>query len=193
MTSAGRHAASRIAAGLRLPPEDLLLNPLDYILADHTRLRVLCRLCDHLADAKAFDADAAERIVLHIDRDLALHVTDEEEDLFPLLRRRATEASDLKEVLGRLTLEHAAENRLANALLEGLRTHVVRIAAKADDSLRINLHAFSRSQHQHLALENATILPLSKVLLSKEDLNELAKSMAARRGITLPGKQDQPI
>ncbi len=185
MTSAGRHATRRIAEGLKPPPDELLRKPLDYILAEHLRLRALCRLCDHLADAEEFDADAAERIALHIGRDLAMHVTDEEEDLFPLLRRRATEASDLKEVLDRLTLEHAAENRLADALVESLRGHIDRSAAKPGKGLCSDLRAFARSQHHHLALENATILPLARVLLSEKDLSGLGQRMAARRSIHL--------
>ncbi|MGI9522769.1 MAG: hypothetical protein ACR2PG_14090, partial [Hyphomicrobiaceae bacterium] len=70
-------------------PRELLRKPLDYILADHLRQRVLCVLCEQLANTEVLIVEIAEEVVAYLKTDMRVHVIDEEQDLFPLIRRRA--------------------------------------------------------------------------------------------------------
>lgn len=164
-------------------PRELLHKPLDYILADHLRQRVLCVLCEQLADAKHFDAAIAQELVDYLKTDMVVHVIDEEQDLFPLIRRRAQDGDDIEEALGQLSGEHAFEEQLAQAITSGLEAALGNVDAGLNDDLRQHLRDFAHNERQHLALENATVMPLAKVRLTERDLQDLAARMAARRGI----------
>lgn len=163
----------------------LLDRPLDYLLSDHHRQRVLCALCDELARSDAFDGDRAGEVVAHVSLDFALHVIDEEQDLFPLLRRRATVADGIEPILGQLSGEHARDESLAETIVDGLRAAAASSTGPPSPELRAALRAFARTQRQHLALENATVMPLARQRLTALDLAGLAARMAARRGIEL--------
>ena len=171
--------------GLEPLPPRLLRQPLDYILADHLRHRVLCQLCDQLADAEELDVAVADQVLAHISEDLAIHVIDEEQDLFPLLRRRAIDAEDLDEVLGRLSAEHASDDALGETLVAALRASIDTGECLLSDAVRTALRTFAHDQRHHIALENATVMPLAKALLSAKDLKSLGQRMAARRGVLL--------
>ena len=106
-------------------PRELLRKPLDYILADHLRQRVLCILCEQLADSQDLDTGIAEEVVAYLKSDMVVHVIDEEQDLFPLIRRRAQEDDDIEQALGQLSGEHATEEDLAEAITEGLESALV--------------------------------------------------------------------
>ena len=166
-------------------PRGLLHKPLDYILADHLRQRVLCGLCERMAESERVDVDLAAEILHYLKNDMVVHVIDEEQDLFPLIRRRAQAGDDIEEVLGQLSGEHADEELLAKTIIERLEAAIEAPCASLSDDLRSALRGFAHNERQHLALENATVMPLAKVRLTELDLSELAARMAARRGILL--------
>lgn len=62
-----------------------MAEPLEWFFAEHFRHRQLCGMIDEVAAALAFDGARIAKIVDFLRYDLALHVIDEEEDLFPLL------------------------------------------------------------------------------------------------------------
>lgn len=163
----------------------LLDRPLDYLLSDHHRQRVLCTLCDELAAADAVDTGRALEVAEYISREFAIHVIDEEQDLFPLLRRRATVEDGIEPVLGQLSGEHARDEHLAETIVDGLGAALGSSGTPPSPELRSALRAFARTQRQHLALENATVMPLARQRLTAPDLAHLAARMAARRGIEL--------
>jgi len=166
-------------------PNELLRKPLDYILADHLRQRVLCVLCEQLADAEHLLTDLAETVLAYLKSDMVVHVIDEEQDLFPLIRRRAEDEDDIEEALGKLSGEHAAEENVAEQIAEGLAAALRNPTVGLGDDLRRLLMEFAHNERQHLALENATVMPIAKVRLTERDLKDLAGRMAARRGILL--------
>lgn len=170
-------------------PSELLLKPLDYILADHLRQRVLCVLCEQLADTQQLDVETAGEVLAYLKTDMVVHVIDEEQDLFPLIRRRAQIEDDIEEALGQLSGEHAIEEQLANAITEGLEAALDNPGVGLGDGLRQHLRDFAQNERQHLALENATVMPLAKVRLTERDLQDLAGRMAARRGILLDSNE----
>lgn len=174
---------SRPAEGLGRADLSLLKRPLEFLLADHHRQRSLCHLLDGLADAAAPDAAAIGAVISYIELDLALHVIDEEEDLFPLVRRRARPEDDVERVLGLLSREHVEDDRLAEIILSGLDRNAA--APELTSECRTALRAFARRQRRHLAVENAIVMPLAELRLTAKDRAGLARRMAARRGISL--------
>jgi len=163
----------------------LLSRPLDYIQAEHLRHRELCRAVEELAELDPFDATLAQAIVEFLESEMTLHVVDEEEDLFPVLRRRLKPDDDADRILGLLSGEHAADEALSREIVSGLRRAVGNKVKSIPDVLRNTLLAFADRQWRHLTVENAILLPLARGRLSKSDLDHVAGRMAARRNIKL--------
>ena len=63
---------------------------IQFIYAEHDRQRIACAALDRLADnLDAADAcDNAAFVLDHLETALPLHIADEEQNLFPLLRER---------------------------------------------------------------------------------------------------------
>ena len=106
---------------------ELLARPLEFIVAEHHRLRDLCRLLDGIAEAPGSATIPADAILHCIEHELPLHVIDEEEDLFPLIRRRAKPRDGAERLLGLLSREHAEDDRLAR-FHHGDRTRLLGVA-----------------------------------------------------------------
>ncbi|MGX5734782.1 hemerythrin domain-containing protein [Bosea thiooxidans] len=165
---------------------ELLGRPLEFIVAEHHRLRDLCRLLDGLVDVTDFGAATVTAVLHCIEHELPLHVIDEEEDLFPLIRRRAMPKDGVERLLGLLSREHVEDDRLARIIAHGLRTRGT--AGWDEAAFRAALGSFSRRQRRHLAVENAVLIPLAELRLTARDREGLARRMAARRGVVLgPG------
>lgn len=161
----------------------LLSSPLEFIVADHLRQRHLCRVMEQLADEPVLDHAVAEAVVEHVSGEMAIHVIDEEEDLFPLLRRRARPDDEVERVLGLLSREHFEDDRLAETIVAGLQEAIEANARTLPSELKATLRNFARRQRRHLAVENAVIMPLAELRLTAKDREGLARRMAVRRGI----------
>lgn len=160
--------------------------PLDMLRACHTRIMLLCstlnKLLHHLpahgCDSQA--RQAARAVLLYFDTSGHYHHQDEEMDLFPLLL--ATPSDDAHEVVMRLLGEHhemdAAWLRLRARLHDIAEGH----SATLEESVVAN---FSKAYERHIAFENSQLLPIAARLLSPQQLHELGKRMAARRGVSL--------
>lgn len=162
---------------------NLLVKPLEFIVADHLRQRHLCCVMERLADEPLLNRALAVAVADHISGEMTIHVIDEEEDLFPLLRRRAWPEDDVERVLGLLSREHFEDDRIAEAIVAGLRETVEANAEELSLELRAALRDFARRQRRHLAVENAVIMPLAEIRLTPKDREGLARRMAVRRGI----------
>lgn len=182
MTRSEEKRKLAIEALSKAPPDNLLREPLEYIFAEHFRQRVLCGVINEMAVAEALDEEMTQIIPVFLRRDFGLHVLDEEEDLFPLLRRRAEPEDRIGDVLNDLSAEHAADKLDAVelcAVLEGSED-----APKQWPEL---FARFAANERHHLALENAIVLPLARVRLTADDLLRLGRNMATRRGVEYPG------
>lgn len=169
----------------RSPPA-LLKEPLEFLFAEHYRHRQMCKILDYLAAAPVFEAGLIASTDDFIRYDLALHVIDEEEDLFPLLRRRCSPEDDIEDVLGRLSADHALDQVLARAVRGVFSQALERRAppasiAGAPEALR----QLARQEKSHMALENAVVMPLARRRLTPDDLDALGQRLAARRGVTM--------
>ncbi|HMA14803.1 MAG: hemerythrin domain-containing protein [Bacteroidota bacterium] len=165
------------------PPALALLNdPIDFFFAEHFRQRTVCNLLELLAAAESLDQAMAGEVLSFLKHDLSLHVQDEEEDLFPLLRRRCLPEDAIERVLAALTAEHAADRLLAETMVSGLQ-HALRGKASvvSRTRLRAAMRDFARNERRHLALENAVMLPLARRRLTDRDLTMLTVRMWWRR------------
>ena len=165
-------------------PDDLLTDPISWFFAEHQRHRQFCDLMQRASMATSYDEAVVRWLLDFVTHDLALHVLDEEEDLFPLMRRRAQPEDKVDIVLGRLSNEHATDLSRAAAVrqhLEACQRHALPIGR--NNVRRRALEAFAVHERGHLALENAVVLPIARLRLTDRDLVELSRRLAARRGI----------
>jgi hemerythrin-like domain-containing protein len=172
--------------GIERSPPALLKEPLEFLFAEHYRHRQMCKILEFLAVSPDFDAAMIASTDDFIRYDVALHVIDEEEDLFPLLRRRCAPEDDIEDVLGRLSAEHAMDQALAREV----RDVFAQALERREPPSRLPggpaaLIALARQEKSHMALENAVVMPLARRRLTPEDLESLSVRLAARRGVTM--------
>lgn len=167
-------------------PIELVREPLEFLFAEHYRHRQMCRALEQLAQHQEFAGDSAAELDAFIGRDLAFHVQDEEEDLFPLLRRRCAPEDEIDAILEVLSGEHALDKRLAAAAADVLKKSIVRgVPVSAIEGGPAALQHLAEQERRHLALENAVIMPIARLRLTAADKEALAAAFAARRGHAL--------
>jgi iron-sulfur cluster repair protein YtfE (RIC family) len=158
------------------------VNPLDWFAREHEHHRQMCAQLRELAVEKAFDRATLVAMTEFIERDLAQHLIDEEEELFPLLRRRSEPDDAADEVLQRLCAEHRHDRTHAKAVAIHLQRCLDARRAPGDDPLAgPALASFATHELGHLALENAVVLPLARLRLTSKDLATPRRRLAARR------------
>lgn len=170
-------------------PENLLREPLDFLFADHYRQRVFCDLVLRLAarPETPIGAVRAAQALDFLERDLPLHRQDEEQDLFPCLRKRCRPEDNIAGILEILTAEHEADEQAAATLAERLR-----LAAPQQDlpasrcALRAAAEQFAAMQQRHLIWENVVVLPIARRRLLPSDLAAMGHAMADRRNVPFP-------
>jgi hemerythrin-like domain-containing protein len=168
-----------------LPPE-LIHEPLNWLFAEHYRHRQLCQLIERVGTATVLLADEAREILAFLRHDMPLHVIDEEDDLFPLLRRRCQPADELDAMLGALSAEHHDDLDRSRALIAALEQALAdgRSPGRDRESRRL-FTDFAQHERRHIALENAVVLPIARLRLTAADLRSLSIRLAARRGVLL--------
>ena len=183
MQREGHRRAAAIETLSTVPPLAQLASPLDFLFAEHFRQRVLCGMLDEIAKEGAGDAGKVAAVSSFLARDFGTHVLDEEEDLFPLLRRRADPVDRIGDVLMQLSEEHAADRLDAEAIVASLACPGgAKTARRLTADACLLLTRFAANERRHLITENAIVLPLARALLKRRDLECLGRSMAARRG-----------
>lgn len=160
----------------------LLEKPLEFIHEDHLRERQICTMLDEIADNDVRSSDSVAQVLSFLKNELPLHLQDEEEDLFPLLRRRCERADEISKVIARLLSDHmhaADDTPPVIAILEVL---VLEVRELIEDERSI-LTRFANHSRRHLILENAVILPFARLRLTEHDLKTLYLRMCQRRGL----------
>lgn len=157
-------------------------DPLEFMLAEHLNHRRMCRALERLAAAVEFDARRITSLLDFIRFDLTLHVIDEEEDFFPMLRERCLPEDDVDALLQRLSDEHVEDKDLSVRVRDMLNECLIqRKPASAIEGGAEALLDFAQHEMRHLALENAVIVPLARRRLDEEDLQALSRRLLARR------------
>lgn len=155
-------------------------DPLEQISHDHLRQREVCAVLDRLAAMDRPDPEMAAGILPHFDTLLERHVHDEDDDLFPLLRRRSDPEDDINDTLDRLIRKHEVSLKLA-ARVRGILQAMVDTDTVPDTDEMAALKNFAVYERRHLIVENAIVLPLARARLTAGDLAALRSSMAQRR------------
>ncbi len=166
----------------------LLRMPLDVIAETHLREREICARVDRLALADKADPEDLRHVLRFLREDLPLHMQDEEEDLFPLLRRRCDPEEEIEKVIERLLANH--EQSLANtAELIATLQNAEASGRALDAAERAQLSTFAAHARRHLIVENAIILPIARGSLTPSDLTTLSLRMRKRRGLDQPAEE----
>lgn len=164
-------------------PLAILDEPLDYIHADHGRKRKICAALLEIAGTRNASRSTADRITAFLTGELKLHHADEDESLFPALRRRLVPEDNLGVVLARLGEDHRRSDTMIDAVATALTQ------TPASDPLRLSigecelLQVYANAEQQHLALENAVVMGIARIRLTKGDLKVISEGMKARRGV----------
>ena len=173
-----------------LPPKGPdFSKPLEALKACHARIRLECdrmsRLVEHMK-AHGCDQEAREtagRLMRYFDTAARHHHEDEEEDLLPRMMTAATLGRGSR--LTRLVAEVATEHRDMDRLWTELRAALQEISAGESFPLDpLVVDRFVKLYGSHIVSEEANVLPLAEMLLSKDDLAEIGSNMRQRRGIT---------
>ncbi|MCW8914450.1 MAG: hemerythrin domain-containing protein [Magnetovibrio sp.] len=170
-------------------PDNLLLEPIEYLFADHCRQREMCRAIKALAQISNFDEDAlqsAKLILNYLENDFSNHMEDEEQNLFPLLQARCAPEDRFTEILHVLQTEHQRDLFLFKDICQGIRQITQGKTLSELPDFQSSARLFAETHLAHLNWENTVVLDLARVRLNKDDQYALARGMAARRNITLP-------
>jgi len=156
----------------------LLEDPVAFLSAEHARQMALLAHLDRLARAPGARGARvmATALLRWITEELPLHIADEEQSLYPRLRRHGQDAS-----LVRLSAEHRRDAFFMPAVTRGLRA--IAAGTVADYEFLDAATGFARLHRQHLDHEEATIMPLARAVLAREEAEALAAEMAVRRGM----------
>ena len=159
--------------------------PLAMLVACHARMRkqlaTLAKLERHLPEHGCdSDARAAARAILrYFDSAAVHHHEDEEDSLMPRILARVPEA---RTIASRLAREHEAladQWRPLRPLLSGIAA-----GQRAVLSPKMVLEV-TAAYDAHLAAEEAELIPLAYDVLSPDELREIGREMATRRGVTV--------
>lgn len=169
-------------------PDNLLREPLDYIVADHYRQQRLCDALELLTtepDSPAAPAMAAA-IAGYLSDEFPLHIADEEIDLFPRLRARCLQDDDIGGLLDGLRRDHAADTSLAR----GIVRDIAKFSSTGSNSempyFERVASTFVMTERGHLAMESDVVIPLARRRLLPDDLEQIGRAMAARRRTSFP-------
>lgn len=170
-----------------LAPQDteFLHDPIAFFDREHLEQAEVFRLLKALADdpLSASAMGDAETVLANLTGPLALHIADEEEDLFPALARHCAGERMFERMRAQLSKEHETDHALAAKLMEDLRALSEGRSIADERNFVITARAFAELQERHIAWEESGILPLARARLTPEDLRGISQSMAARRGL----------
>jgi hemerythrin-like domain-containing protein len=188
-------SAPQAKLGTRHPPAfepldiRLLARPLDFIAAEHYRLRAALTQLDGLARGGMSDGrrKLAKALLRYFIEDYALHVADEEIDFFPLLRQRCADDAAFVASLDTLAGEHRDDVARLAAVVAGLR-YLAKAGQRdeASQDFAPGARAYTEALRRHIAWENAVLMPIARARLQPGDLRRLAQRFATRRGVSPP-------
>ncbi|MGL4241930.1 MAG: hemerythrin domain-containing protein, partial [Beijerinckiaceae bacterium] len=117
--------------------------------------------------------------------DVAIHHEDEDNDLFPALRRRALPQDALGPVLARLAEDHRRNEGMVADIVVALTARQGDDPVVFDKASREVMAAYAFAEQRHLAMENGVVLAIARVRLTRADVRAMSAAMKARRGVTV--------
>ena len=167
-------------------PIELFSSPIDFIFADHFRIRIMCKIIDKIAEQETTNTDEIRALRRFLKEDFVLHIEDEEEDLFPLLKRRGKPQDKIQITLDHLSAEHDSDLldvEEISAVLRRIETDEPNSGLTPSELTLFK--RFADNERHHLTIENAILLPLARARLTDDDLRSMAIRMAKRRGFSI--------
>lgn len=175
--------------------------PLAVVKACHERVRrmveMLVPLREHLdehgTDRRAIVSAGAIR--QYLEEAWPRHVQDEEIDLLPRISARLRNCNDdgpyedLAETIAAVSEQHRAFEPLFQRVLPLLRAVETGAAQRLDEPA---VQAFVELFRIHMALEEDILGPAYARFLTPEDLRQIGRAMAARRGVAWPAADANP-
>lgn len=161
----------------------LARNPLDMIASAHAVQVQMCDAMERIADGLPDEVDRrlCAQVASCLQYDLPLHHHDEEEGLFPLLRARAKPEDGLAQILERLAAEHSSDNDFASEIAEALETLGQGGRPANPEMLGYMLRGFFERYRRHVHWENQLVMPLARLRLTRDDLDQLAARLNENR------------
>jgi hemerythrin-like domain-containing protein len=152
------------------------------------QLKTLAKLAEHVSrhgvDAEA--TSAAEAVLRYFEKSAPHHHEDEDEDLFPLLARRITDAGE-RERFAALRAQLQKDHEAMEVAWAHIRRPLHGIAEGLHKKLSLpDVAAFHAIYARHIPLEEGAIPDLAKRYLTPRDLQSLGRAMAERRGVAYP-------
>ena len=161
----------------------LARNPLDMIANAHAVKVEMCDLMERIADGLPDEVDRrlCAQVAACLAFDLPLHHHDEEFALFPLLKTRALPEDRLDTILERLAAEHSSDNDFASEIAEALETLGEGGRPGNPEMLGYMLRGFFERYRRHVQWENTLVMPLARLRLTPEDLDQLQAKLNENR------------
>ncbi len=177
--------ASALASGTLTA--DQFLRPLDFIESEHDRQLVLYERLMELANDLNFESvmKEAESVLAFITEELPLHHKDEDIDLLRMLRQRCSPEDGIEAILEHLDWGHTMDKFLTHHLIMDLSVLVSGKALDHPTRVFTDLRTFAEALRRHLDWENKVVLPLARKRLKPQDLADMGRNMAARRGFSV--------
>ena len=175
-------------------PESGFDNPLGLLSDCHRRIErfldLLVRLCATREGAFMTPPDilAMEKALQYFRESAPKHTADEEESLFPRLRKAPSGQAALK-CMENLETDHATAAR-DHGTVDVLGRRWIERGSLRDVELLQMKHALQRLSHlyaRHIQIEDQKLFPLAAQVLPPEALAEVGREMAERREV--PAKQ----
>jgi iron-sulfur cluster repair protein YtfE (RIC family) len=167
------------------PAESATLDrPLDHLVACHRRIEerlcVLERASTHMADRTEEALHACHSAFTFLDSSGVIHTEDEEESIFPRIRRHAT--SDELAYLDALESQHR-EVESCLARLKSLTKQLERdpAPAQAREAFAQAVAKVANLYRTHMASENEVLTEIGRTRLDEVALAEIAFEMRLRR------------
>ncbi|MEP2683631.1 MULTISPECIES: hemerythrin domain-containing protein [Alphaproteobacteria] len=167
----------------KIPTDTGLLDrPLDFLVEDHLRERQICAVIDSLATTATLDRTHVLCVLRFLNEELNVHLRDEVEDLFPLLVARCLPEDAVENAITRVRVDHDEALRLLPDVRASLSTCLDTGSALSQEERKV-LTRFAGHVRGHLVAENAILLPIARVRLTRADLRTLSRHMRSRRGL----------
>ena len=160
------------------PPGSLL----SAIEREHDAEMCLCNMLEQLADAlpEPLDARIAPAGIATLRICVRRHIILEEHCLLPMLLKRAKPGEINEDLLAHITREHASDECHAHEAADEMEKALSCGRVVKPEMLGYMLRCFFESRRRHIAWENAIIIPLARLRLSKKDLAGFSESELAQ-------------
>jgi hemerythrin-like domain-containing protein len=174
-------------------------NPLGLLSDCHRRiehfLEILVQVCRRAASVplRADERAALEKALDYFRNSAPKHTADEEDSLFPRMRKAGGAESAL-ECLAALENDHQAAAR-DHEVVDTLGRRWLEQGSIGADPLREMQQALdrlARTYQRHIAIEDQEVFPLAARALPAEQLEDVGREMAERRGLAVPASRRTP-